>query len=103
MSSSANTFGTFLQTFGDLEKQSNSSAEAYTISPTLKDVVGVVKDIAKRGDKSLVKDLWEAADSTKAQVLAAVLGGKDQGLIELSEEHGESIAKLTTLGKLFSN
>jgi hypothetical protein len=102
MSSSANTFGTFLQTFGNLEKQT-TAVGANTVATTgLDEVVGLVQDIAKNGDGLSFADIVAHSPMVKEQVLAALLKGREQGLIDFSQSNGETIANLTNLGKSFS-
>ncbi|MDR3462352.1 MAG: hypothetical protein P4L76_08565 [Beijerinckiaceae bacterium] len=104
MSSSANTFGTFLQTFSNLEQQSATPPpEAAPAGSDVQGLVLLVKDIAKTGNRSSIKSLMDASNLSKEQILSTLLSGKEKGLIEVTEENGEAVANLTSFGKLFSS
>jgi hypothetical protein len=99
MRSSRNTFGTFLNTFNNLEKESNRSIDQQVSTDVL---MHVVKDIAASGDKKPVADIVKSLDFDGSRIFSAVVEGKQKGLFEVTDNHGESLATLTPLGRAFS-
>lgn len=108
MPSSSNTFGTFLNTFSTLEKQSSvdpstASATVRKDSFSAKDVLRIVENLSISGSRKTIKDLVAISGLPREDLLSAVMQGKNQGLIEVSDENGESVANLTPLGKAFAS
>lgn len=97
MASSGNTFGTFLQTFGTLEKQSKRSASPAS-EPNMFDLV---QELAKRGDRVPIKTLPWYADNPKA-VFDTIFEGQSKGVLTIEEDRGEPVATLTSLGRSFA-
>lgn len=99
MPSSSNTFGTFLNTFNSLARESQVTRAG---KPDADVLINIVKDIASSGDEKPVRDLVRSLDYDRSRILSAIVEGKQQGLLELTEDKGESLARLTSLGRAFS-
>lgn len=89
--SAPNTFGTFLHTLGSINSSSSS--------PIDQNIAELMKELAKSGDHVSVDQIAREFPAPRKEFVAAVLASQKRGLISFTEENGESIAHLTSLGK----
>lgn len=96
MASSANTFGTFLETYqrlGSLRPQEAASTDS--------EVFLVAKTLARHSGPVPVQLAMRESGLNQETFFRAVLAGKDRRLLEIEEDEVEPKLKLTSLGRSF--
>jgi hypothetical protein len=91
---SANTFGTFLETLKTLEtgvQQRRRSEEP--------DVFTIARMLAKAGGSTPLKSLMNELNVSGEALFGAVVAGRDKGLFEIDEEPDEPVLRLSKLGR----
>jgi hypothetical protein len=96
MSSSANTFGTFLETLKVLESGRPSSAGGWS---TERDILVIAKTLARSAGATPLKEVIRDVDLPQDAFLNALFAGRDKGLFKIDEEPDEPAVELTKLGR----
>lgn len=91
---SSNTFGTFLQTFNQLDQSSRDPAEAA--------LYRIVGEIAGHGGQSLVADVL-SHQSDRNDFMSALELGRQRGLLRLDAEADQPTVALTPLGQVYTS
>ena len=93
--SSANTFGTFLETLNTIgsPEASSSGVEA--------DVLSIAR-VLMNEDGAEVRTLAAELNRLPKDLLAGVVAGRDKGLFEIDQTADEPIVKLTKFGRSFA-
>jgi len=90
----SNTFGTFLETIGNLGSSGSEDGKSSSDQ-----IVKLVLIISRQGGEAPIESLAKEAGISKSQLLEAVLQSKSNGLIEIQENDGTTVARLTSFGK----
>ena len=98
MTSSANTFGTFLDTFKKLESARPSGGSSFPET----EVLQVAKMLAGTGGQAPVQTAMKQSDLPEPDFLRAVFAGKEKGIFEIDETSDQAVLKLTKLGRGFA-
>lgn len=92
--STANTFGTFLDTLKTLETKTQQRA------PTAEPNVFTIAELLKTNNGSAsLKDLRSRLNVSGEALLSAMTAGREKGLFELDDTPAEPVLKLTKLGR----
>ena len=96
MAQSANTFGTFLETFRRLE----SSRGVSSISGRWpeKAVLMIAQYLRNEKGSAPLGQVRDRVDLSQEDFLGALMAGRDKGLFTIDEEPDEPVVKLTKLG-----
>jgi hypothetical protein len=94
--SSANTFGTFLDTYRQLESAGNYGRSGWPE----KQVFLIAKTLATSpGGRMPVKETMARANLPQDAFLGALVAGRDKNLFEIDESGDEPILALTKVGR----
>ena len=92
--SSANTFGTFLDTLKSLESKSPPSREWPE-----SEVFAIAKLLVRTGGSAPSKMISSELKFPQGALLGAVVAGRDKGIFEIDETLDEPVLRLTKLGR----
>jgi hypothetical protein len=99
MASSANTFGTFLDTFKRLE-EAPSSRESGSFPES--EVLQIAKTLAGSGGQLPLRAAMGQAGLADTVFFRAVLAGRDKGIFDIDETSNQAVLKLSKLGYGFA-
>jgi hypothetical protein len=97
MASSANTFGTFLDTFKKLEEGPPSRGGSFPES----EVLQIAKMLAGAGGAAPVRTAMAQAGIEEPAFFRAVFAGREKGIFDIDEQTDQAVLKLTKLGHGF--
>ncbi len=98
MASSANTFGTFLDTYKKLEEGPPSKGTSFPES----EVLQIAKMLAGTGGAAPLRVAMAQAGVDEPVFFRAVFAGRDKGIFEIDEQSDQAVLKLTKLGYGFA-
>jgi len=98
MASSANTFGTFLETIKKLEEGPPSKGSSFPES----EVLQIAKMLAGTGGQAPVRVAMAQAGVAEPAFFRAGFAGREKGIFDIDEQSDQAVLKLTKLGYGFA-
>jgi hypothetical protein len=93
MVSSANTFGTFLETLRKLESSRGTSGRS-----SESEMLMIAQLLRTKGGSASIGEVRNNIDMSQESFLGAVVSGRDKGLFKIDEQSDDPIVELTKLG-----
>lgn len=95
MASSANTFGTFLETIKKLEDAAPAARQS---SFPESEVLEIAKMLGRTGGQAPVRVAMSQAGIAEPAFFRAVFAGREKGIFDIDEQSEQAVLKLTKLG-----